>query len=284
MTDLTLPQAWQHPPHEFSLAPFWFWNDDLQEAEILRQLDEFQAHAVHAFVLHPRVGLPRHLGWMSRALLDKMGFAIEAAKKRGMWVILYDEGMYPSGSSSGQVVAENSAYQCRGMVRINLDSAQPNSVEQGVRINSKRECDLTPEQSLIAKVMYKGQRYAIVDRPIDSVIRGLHFLNEDTDSPPEDSPPAADLLNPDAVACFVRLVYDRFYQEFGQHFGETIQAIFTDEPMLLGRPRERDLMPSTRGLMAHVNAILGYDFQPNLPALWDEDALPSIHDEFRTGG
>ena len=26
------------PPREFSPAPFWFWNDDLDEAERIRQL------------------------------------------------------------------------------------------------------------------------------------------------------------------------------------------------------------------------------------------------------
>jgi hypothetical protein len=133
MSAFTIPQAWQTPPTEFSLAPFWFWNDDLDERELSRQLDEFQAHGVDAFVIHPRVGLPRHLGWMSQPLLDKMRFVIEEAQKRGMWVILYDEGMYPSGSSSGQVAAENPAYQCRGLVRINLNEAELNSTQSGVK-------------------------------------------------------------------------------------------------------------------------------------------------------
>src|SRR5690349_7747369 len=130
-----IPQEWQNPPKEFSLAPFWFWNDELDEAELSRQLDEFQSHGVDAFVIHPRVGLPRDTGWMSRKLLDKMRFVIEAAERRGMWLILYDEGMYPSGSSSGQVVAENAAYQCRGLLRINLDTVQANSIEQGIQID-----------------------------------------------------------------------------------------------------------------------------------------------------
>jgi hypothetical protein len=275
------PPDWLTPPPEFSLAPFWFWNDALTEAEIARQLDAFQAHGVDAFVLHPRVGLPRHLGWMSRALLDMMRFAIEQAQQRGMWVILYDEGMYPSGSSSGQVVAENPAYHVRGLVRIDLADAQPNTSINGVRVAPDGELDLTPEQQLVAVVDYRGQPYALVDRPVDSVIRGLHFVHEDADEPPEDSPPAADLLNPDAAACFVRLVYDRFYAEFKPHFGSTIQAIFTDEPNLLGRLREsQPVMPWTTDLLLHLNGYLGYDFTPHLPALWDDDAPPTIRQDF----
>ena len=126
-------------------------------------------------------GCRARMGWMSDALLAKMRFAIEEAQRRGMWVILYDEGMYPSGSASGQVVAENPAYQCRGLVRIDLDAAQPGSVEQGVAIGGDGQPALTPDQTLVAIVAYQGRRYAIIDRPIDSVIRGLHFINEDSD-------------------------------------------------------------------------------------------------------
>ena len=34
-----LPSGWVDPPREFSLAPFWFWNDDLSQAEIVRQMN-----------------------------------------------------------------------------------------------------------------------------------------------------------------------------------------------------------------------------------------------------
>lgn len=281
---MKLPLEWHNPPAEFSLAPFWFWNDELDENELIRQMDDFQSHGVDAFVLHPRLGLPEHLGWMSSALLDKIRFGIEQAHLRNMWVILYDEGMYPSGSSAGQVVAENPDFQCRGMVRINLNTVQPNSIEQGVTINAEGQIDLADNQTLVADVEYRGHRYAIVDRPIDSVIRGLHYIDEsivdENGESSESAPLATDLLNPEAVSSFIRLVYDRFYDEFGDYFGTTIPAIFTDEPALLGRPRERNLMPSTKGILNHINAFLGYDFAPHLPALWDVEETDKIFRDF----
>lgn len=53
-------------------------------------------------------------------MIHFMRFAIERAKARDMWVVLYDEGMYPSGSSSGQVAAKNPTFRmnhcgCRAM-------------------------------------------------------------------------------------------------------------------------------------------------------------------------
>jgi len=46
--------GWFDPPLEFSQAPFWFWNDALSEEEIVRQLEDFRAHGVYGFVIHPR--------------------------------------------------------------------------------------------------------------------------------------------------------------------------------------------------------------------------------------
>ena len=281
-TGVILPGEWLSPPHEFSQAPFWFWNDNLSEAELLRQMEDFRAHGVHAFVIHPRAGLPKAIGWMSERMIALMRFVIERAAERDMWVILYDEGMYPSGSSSGQVVAENPAFRTRGLVGIDLDEAKPQTEVQGVRIGSDGAPALTPGQNLVAIVPRKknGHRIAVVDRAARdgySVIRGLHFTQEDPPrradhrEAPENQPPGADILNPQAVACFIRHVYQRYYDEFGPHFGKTVKAIFTDEPSLLARGAERGMVAGTTGILEPVNAFLGYDFTEHLPALWYAD-------------
>ncbi len=62
------------------MRPFWFWNDDLQDGELIRQIADFQAHGVDGFVIHPRVGLPRHLGWMLPGLLDHIRTALSEAR------------------------------------------------------------------------------------------------------------------------------------------------------------------------------------------------------------
>jgi hypothetical protein len=192
---------------------------------------------------------------MSDRLLGFYRVAIEEAHRRQMHVVLYDEGMYPSGSSSGQVVAENPAFACRCLAKRDLPEKAEPSLNEG--------------ENLVAVVRRRdGSRMVVIDRRADSVIRGLHYVGE---GPDEDLPPAADLLNPDAVATFQRLVYDTFARHFSGYFGNTVFAIFTDEPGLLGRCRERDVMPGTTGIMEHVNRLLGYDFTPHLPALWHDD-------------
>jgi len=277
-----IPSGWLFPPAEFSLCPFWFWNDNLTEDEIIRQIEDFRAHGVYGFLIHPRAGLPKSIGWMSDNMIKYMRIAIEEAAKHGMLVLLYDEGMYPSGSSSGQVVKENKAFRTRGLFAVDLDESEPGSQKYNILIGSNGEPELAPDQNLVAIIKRRGNghRIAIVDRAIRdgySIIRGLHFL--DNDPPrranhrevPENSPPAADILNPEAVACFIRLVYQRYYDEFKGHFGKTIHAVFTDEPSFLAKRSERGAVPGTTGILEHVNRFLGYDFAPYLPTLWYRD-------------
>lgn len=274
--------GWLNPPAEFSQAPFWFWNDKLSEAEIVRQLDDFRTHGVYGFIIHPRAGLPRNTGWMSDRMIHFMRVAIDHAIKRGMWVVLYDEGMYPSGSSCGQVVAENPAFRTRGLFAIDLDTTKPGTKEYGISIGHNGKPELVTDQHLVAIVKRKtnGHRLAVIDRamrPGRSVIRGLHFVEEDPPrrpdhkEVPEDLPPAADILNTKAVECFIRLVYKRYHDEFGEHFGQGIRAIFTDEPSLLAKNAEQGAVPGTTGILEYVNSWLGYDFTPYLPALWHKN-------------
>ena len=243
------------PGREFTLVPFWFWNDVLDREELRRQIADFEAHGVYGFIIHPRVGLPREMAWLSDEMMDHIRFAVEEAARRDMVVVLYDEGMYPSGSSCGQVVAANPDHQCRCLAKVDLAEGQEPVLAEG--------------QNLVAVVRRaNGQRTAIIDRKVDAYIRGIHYIGG---GPDEDEPPAGDILNPDAVASFVHLVYDRYAQVLGDHFGTTVKAIFTDEPGVLGRCRERGVRPGTTGILEHVNAFLGYDFTPHLPALWHDD-------------
>jgi hypothetical protein len=241
--------------NEFSVLPFWFWNDDITKEEISRQLDDFEAHGVYGFTIHPRVGLPRSLGWMSEAILAFYDFAIEEAHRRHMKVVLYDEGMYPSGSSSGQVVAANPDFQVR-CLDFKIFSGQT-------------KIQLPPDHNLIAtQTMADGEIFATFDRKANGYIRGLHFTVEGNDA--EDEPMAADILNPKSVQKFIELVYLVFAKRYQKYLGTTIVGVFTDEPSMLGKSREKKVMPGTKDILPEINRILGYDFAPYLPCLWQE--------------
>ena len=163
--------------------------------------------------LPPRIGLPAGMKWLSPEMIHAMDVAISEAAKRNMYVILYDEGMYPSGSSSGQVVARNPAHAARGLAKIDLKTGEVPKLPDGAKLVTILE---RPQDT----------RIAVIEQPSGGVIRGLHYLNEGEQRLREDSPPAGDILNPEAVTSFIKLVYDRFAKEFGKYFGNTVFSQF----------------------------------------------------------
>ncbi|OGJ89705.1 MAG: hypothetical protein A2268_06900 [Candidatus Raymondbacteria bacterium RifOxyA12_full_50_37] len=253
-----IPSEFTNPPREFTVMPFWFWNDTLKEEEIVRQIADFENHGVYGFVIHPRIGLPENMEWLSPEMIHAMNVAVQEASKRKMYVVLYDEGMYPSGSSSGQVVARNSCHAARGLAKIDIMPGDKLQLSAGTKL-----------VTTIARP--GGKRVAIIEKPSGGVIRGLHYIGKKDNRIEEESPPAGDILNPDAVTSFIELVYDRFAKEFGTYFGTTILGIFTDEPSPLGRVSEKGLFPGNAALLEQINRILGYDIKPYLGDLWYSD-------------
>jgi hypothetical protein len=106
------------PSAEFGMWPFWFWNDDLDAAELLRQLREFHAAGAGGVVIHPRIGLSARVGYLTAEYFRLVRLVTDECAALGLGVILYDEGSYPSGSAAGRVVAENAAHAARALVRV----------------------------------------------------------------------------------------------------------------------------------------------------------------------
>ncbi|HSH20826.1 MAG TPA: hypothetical protein VLA03_10250 [Draconibacterium sp.] len=252
-----IPKQFIEPPKEFSVMPFWFWNDTLKANEIVRQINEFEKHGVYGFVIHPRMGLPSNMKFLSPEMLGFMKLAIEEAAKRDMKVILYDEGSYPSGSCEGQVVARNPEHAARGIEKIDIKQGEKLQLEKGWK--------------LVTTINRPGgNQIAVIEGPSNGHIRGLHWLDEEKEK--EDLPPAGDILNPEAVSSFIELVYDRFADNFSSYFGKTIIAIFTDEPNPLGRGSKKGMVPGNANILPQINRILGYDFTPFFADLWYEDS------------
>ncbi len=120
-------EAFLHPSDEFSPMPFWFWNDRLDEAEIDRQIRDFDAKGVKGFCIHPRKGIPKSIPYLSDIYMHYVKYAVECAEALSMKVVLYDEAMYPSGSAHGMVVQSDPmlASRCLRMEEIGWSGGRP---------------------------------------------------------------------------------------------------------------------------------------------------------------
>lgn len=234
---MQLLELLSNPPREFTPIPFWFLNGDLTRQELVRQLKDFCGHGVYGVVLHPRMGLPDKLGYLSPEYFQFIRTAVETAAELDMTVVLYDEGMYPSGSANGQVVAKN-----------------PELASQGIALADKTR----PGDQVLAKT----ERGILVARKSGGTIRGIHY-GEDDGEPY--APPSADILNPTAVDQFIQLTHEAYYRELKEYFGSTILGFFTDEPSILGR-NVGNMFPWTEGF-ARLFTAAGGDLA-NLTALF----------------
>lgn len=208
----------QNPEDRYTPIPFWFLNGDLCEEELKRQLEDFCAHGVKGVVLHPRMGLPERIGYLSSLFFRYIRFAVKEAARLGMAVVLYDEGMYPSGSASGQVVEGHPELASIGLAR-------------------------SPELREGDELLCRTEAGYLVARKSQGHIRGIHFGEDDGE---EKAPLSADILNPEAVARFIHLTHDAYYENLEEYFGSTVIGFFTDEPDILGRG-VKDMFPWSRG-------------------------------------
>lgn len=272
------------PDPAFTQIPLWFWNDELDDDEIRRQMAEFRAHGVYGFMIHARMGLPKSIGFMSDRWLGHVRTAIEEAARTGMLVCLYDEFMYPSGSAHGEVARSNPEHAAQslrmtvqevdGPGRVDLDEPDEGTVVAvvaGRRISEVKTLDpatlrlLSRDQPGTELPAGHWQIMTFTQVPSGGHIRGVH---EGEDDRQPDAPPAADLLNPEAMRQFIRLAYDPYDRVASEHYGKTVIGMFTDEPSMLGRGHRQGVKPWTGGLAEFFADRRGYDLLPLLPALF----------------
>ena len=58
--------------------------DELTEEEITRQIEDFHAHGIAGFVIHPRKGLTEEYRYLSENFMNSVAFAVEEAEKLGI--------------------------------------------------------------------------------------------------------------------------------------------------------------------------------------------------------
>ncbi len=92
-----------------------------------------------------------------------------------------------------------------------------------------------PSGKCKGKVVHENPEFASKKLVAFSERNSCH--NENSDAPAEEFfwtevsiPLFADILDPDAVDCFIRLTHEVYFQHFGSYFGKTIRGIFSDEP------------------------------------------------------
>lgn len=234
-----LLEEFRNPSKEFTAYPFWFWNDDITKEGIRTSLVDFQEKGIDGVIIHPRIGLSKEIGYLTEPFFERVSYAVEQAEILGMKIILYDEGMYPSGAAHGKIVNTDPKLASKGIVLLKKDqlASFPNEI---ISILGCYNIEDDGEEWLITK----GDSYVLIFAYSGGTIRGVHEGEDDHEKPPK----SADLLSSQATQYFINYTHDDYYKRLSSHFGKTIIGFFTDEPDILGRNAYQGMKAWTRDL------------------------------------
>ena len=85
---------------DYQSIPFWSWNNELDEAELVRQIEDMKEAGIGGFIMHARIGLKtEYLGEKWFSCIDA---CLKKARELNMNAWVYDENGWPSGFVGGK--------------------------------------------------------------------------------------------------------------------------------------------------------------------------------------
>ncbi|MDF7824502.1 hypothetical protein P4B35_10800 [Pontiellaceae bacterium B12227] len=268
-----------NPPAEYRGAPFWAWNCDLDEEELLRQIGIFQEMGIGGFHMHSRTGM--NVPYLSDEFMVRVRACVDEASRRGMKAWLYDEDRWPSGFGGGRVT-ENPEYRAKYI----LFTQRPYGTVE------KEECNIPNAAASRSENGVLLSRYAVVLK--DGCLVEYRRFSEDEEVPEQsqcwyaylETAPSSEWFNgqayvntlkKEATECFIRSTHERYKEAVGDEFGKTVPGIFTDEPQFAKKqyfnsPEDRRdlIIPFTEECFDAFSARSSCDFLDALPEIFWE--------------
>jgi hypothetical protein len=258
--------AFQVPPPEYGVVHWAIWGGELTEARIVRELDQLKANGISVIVIGPARGIsPRYL---SPEYFERIRFAVEELRRRGMRVWIADEGTYPSGFAGGKVSSDYPQLRMQGLAaaeRIEVPARQTLSRKLSpqtlgalaVNRSDNRSLALDTSSGELQWTAPEGQWEVLLIQPQfrTSPTRYVHHPTGGKDT----TNSLIDYLNPEATRAFLMTTHEEYKKYFGAEFGKTVLGFFGDEPDF------SDFIPWTPRMLAEFSQRKGYDIRPYLP-------------------
>ncbi|MBE6576709.1 MAG: hypothetical protein E7653_01055 [Ruminococcaceae bacterium] len=258
------------PPLHYHGNPFWAWNTEITPRKIEKQIKDFYDMGFGGFVIHSRNGL--RTKYMGEEFMDMVKLAIRCAEQYGLKVWLYDEDRWPSGNAGGAVTVDKN-YRVK---YLKFTTALPTTYK-----DVNENYDGTPQLLASFHVELDKNGYLVDYKQTVKDAANLFVLVCITeDSPRYNGQANVDTLDPKSIGRFIELTYDKYYDEVGEYFGNTVEAIFTDEPhcIITEMPKYSELemltdvkLPWTHTFADTYYAQFGEDIVAHLPELiWEK--------------
>lgn len=243
-----------------SPVPFWFLNGYVEERHIVCEFDMMADQGIGDVIVHPRYGL--QCEYLSDEWFTIFGWCVREAKKHGMCVWIYDELNWPSGTAGMSVQKMDPEYQGKYLA---VESKPLGEIDFGT---------FQPGQYMVAANIEGG--LVTKTRVLDSIdaARALTGPWQLFNCTIKRDPSYIDTLSFEAVNCFKRVTYDEYFKRFGDEFGQSIRAVFTDEPSIywVSVGYDDTNLPYTADFFSTFEAKYGYSPVSMIPHLFQPGA------------
>lgn len=283
----------KNPPMENRIKPFWFWNGELDDDELKRQIDEMADKGIGGFFICPRQGM--NIPYLSDAWFEKVEKVCEWAEKKKLEVWLYDEFPYPSGAGGGEVVLRHpeavhteldvKIWETEGGGKTSFDlgwevilSVVAVPADEYGRNDWKKKQDITKCVGIVPKeefcqniglTKYNKKRY-FTGKPTHRLCCTLpegkwrvYAFNQKTIDRFKFFGKYIDPCSKEAVHEFISITHEEYYKRLGGKFGNVIKGIFSDEVGMPGK------IPWSSELEGYFYSRKKYSLINELPALAD---------------
>ncbi len=265
--DNKLRDDFQNPPREYSLFPFWAWNDTLEEEKLKWQIDQMVEKGVYGAFIHARVGINKgETPYFSPGWWEAVDTAVTYGKKVGFYPWLYDEDKWPSGSAGGRTAAVNpEEFTQKGLKYSKMEIEGPQNINLplvdnlvGIIAAKLVSEGVIEPGSLIDITNFSGKQWYVPEGRW--LIISFRQIKEEI----IDYARAIDYLDKEAVAAFIKITHEEYYRRYGEHFGDLIRGIFFDE--ISAKLPGADFA-WTDDFLEKFEEIKGYDLKKYLPLL-----------------
>ncbi|MBQ8284651.1 MAG: hypothetical protein IJX75_06175 [Clostridia bacterium] len=194
-----LKRAFAGDLKDYKSIPFWSWNNEIDETELVKQIEEMYSAGVGGFIMHARTGLKTE--YLGEKWFSCIEACLKKARELNMNAWIYDENGWPSGFVGGKLL-ENEEFRARFL-----------------------RYEIKPEYDSKAFVVYEktADGYARITAKREGVAE-YHTLYLMV------SPANTDILNPEVVDAFINETHEKYYERFKESFGRELTGFFTDEP------------------------------------------------------
>lgn len=250
--DKKLKELFKEPPNEFRMMPFWFWNHEMVEKEVQRQIRDHHIHGIGGEFIHPRHG--RLTPYMGKRWLENVEAAADQCKELNMPCFLYDEDNWPSGPTSGLITGPYNP-QNRGKYLVVFDEGIFGDVDNVVYELDYKE--MSEEAEFFAAIALPNpENYPnfenVIDKAIDvsDCVKGEEFVWQVPEGEwsvifmaimynewNANMNGYIDILRKETVKEFIDQNHKKYANWFidrgkREYLGDVVPGIFTDEPSM----------------------------------------------------